>query len=348
VLGAAFATLFALVHLLEHALRERGFEPTIQDSDLSWARERGRAAALGSKALILVGASRIQLGIDLQVLREGTGMNPVQLAVDGSHFLPVLEGLAQDPSITGSIVVAIDGALLSDVSDSDQALALNRYYFRNRIRPWTWLTSETTESWLGEQMRRRLSSYSDGSQPLDSLLLRVIQRNSTPQYLVTFPDRSRAADYSRVSMPEFYLRRVAAQLGRPLPTGRAMDQAALDAWFAAGLARIAPTSTDRMDLRIAKLRSLAAMVRSRGGNVVFLKMPVSGMIRAIEERGEPRHLVWDRFAAMVDAPTIHYGDVAEMREFHCPDGSHIDRQDREAFTRILARELIVRGVVEKR
>lgn len=338
----------ALVLVLERALEQRGFDASIQDSNVSWARERARAAALGSKALILVGASRIQLGIDSHVLGDATGMVPVQLAVDGSHFLPVLEGLAVDSAITGVIVVAMDGALLSDVNANDEALALHRYYARTQAERVPWLNSSTTESWLGERLRWHLRSYADGIQPLDSLLLRVLRRDATPQYLVTFPDRTRAADYSRVSMPDFYLQRVARHLNRPLPPISSSDQAAVDAWFDNELDAVTESSSSTLGQRIEYLRELARKVQSRGGSVVFLQMPVSGMIQAIDERREPRPRFWDRFAATVGTPTIHYADVPGMREIQCPDGSHIDRRDRAAFTRILAGELIARGVIGTR
>ena len=56
----------------------------------------------------------MQTSIDLDVLRERTKLEPVQLAIDGSSFIPVLAGLAKDAQIRGTVIVAFqDGALSS-------------------------------------------------------------------------------------------------------------------------------------------------------------------------------------------------------------------------------------------
>jgi hypothetical protein len=38
----------------------------------------------------------------------------------------------------------------------------------------------------------------------------------------------------------------------------------------------------------------------------------------------------------VDAPAIHYADVAALSGHHCPDGSHLDVRETRAFTMALA------------
>ena len=62
-------------------------------------------------------------------VRARTGLAPVQLAIDGSSFVPVLDGLARDPSIRGTVIVGfIDkyalGGLLVGVTVSGVLLAI--------------------------------------------------------------------------------------------------------------------------------------------------------------------------------------------------------------------------------
>src|SRR5262245_61597495 len=91
---------------MELRLAARGIQPTAADNARLWADQRSRASRLGDRALILVGDSRMHVGIDLDTLRKMTGLEPVQLAIDASSFVPVLGGLADDPRVTGTVVVS--------------------------------------------------------------------------------------------------------------------------------------------------------------------------------------------------------------------------------------------------
>lgn len=346
--GAAAVLLLVVVLAMESALAWRGYEPTVQDSNLLWSKQRARAAALGPEALVLVGKSRVQLGVDLDLLRTATGLEPVQLAVDGSPLLPILQGLAADPRVRGTVVVALDGGLLDEVGELDESLALERYYQREYRHRSRLLDSSITEAWLRERLHRIFRSFADGSQPLDALLLRILHADATPQYLATFPDRSRAADYGRVSMPQFYLNRVARNLGRPVPDAIAADPGKYGAWLAHEVANIEPASDVQLEERIRMLRDIAAAINARGGALVLLEMPISGLVREMEQRRQPREAFWDRLVAGVGTAAIHYADVPEMLALTCPDGSHLDRRDRAEFTRILARELTELGAVGRR
>src|SRR5438477_4523341 len=119
--------LIAFVAIMEARLKVRGIRATAVDNESTWIHERARASSLGSGAMILVGSSRMQTSIDLDVLRERTKFEPVQLALDGSSFVPVLAGLAKDAEIRGTVLVAFqDSALISP--DDKQNIA---YRYQN-------------------------------------------------------------------------------------------------------------------------------------------------------------------------------------------------------------------------
>ncbi len=128
VLGGAVAICTAFVGAMELRLAARGFNPSVIDSPRLWARERQRADALGSRALILVGSSRVLLDTDLDTLRRETGLEPVQLAIDGSSFVPVLQGLAEDPAIKGTVLVDLARNVLASPTQQDRAYEYQRAY----------------------------------------------------------------------------------------------------------------------------------------------------------------------------------------------------------------------------
>ncbi len=335
--------LFALfVSVMEARLYLRGFVPTMEDTAVLWAMHRQRASDLGAQALILIGGSRIQLAADLNVLRQTTGLEPVQLAIDGSNFLPVLEDLASDPSVQGTVLVDYADHHLLGVHSGDPAYEYIREY-RHQLaeRGYFRLTFAATEQWLGDHLHARLRSYADGAKSLTSFWSRLIRRKPVPQYLVMDRDRARRADYSQVQMPEFYYRRVMRNLNAQVPVTARMSHEDMQRELQQRVAEVAPMdgSMEQYLSGVRRVADLAARIGEHGGAVKFMVMPSSGLVRMIEEKRFPRDRFWDRFSAQVSTPTLHFADVPALRDFTCPDGSHLDVRDRARFSTALARAL---------
>jgi len=331
VLAAALAVLAFFVVAMELRLAARGIRPTAVDSEELWIRERARADRLGERAIILVGASRIQTGIDLDVLHTRTGLDPVQLAIDGSSFVPVLDGLARDPSICGTVIVGfVDADLV--VSAGDRSIAA-RYEARFETTDgWTSRFSfDTVEGVLTDAIRSRLRSYADGTRPLTSLRERILSASPSPQYAIFLPDRSRLADYSHVDIPAVYYNRVVRELGQDVSFEAGEDYATIDAALARRIDALPEASDAAYGEAIRAVTADAATIEARGGRVRFVAMPTSGLIARIERKRYPRRQFWDRFVAAwphaVDAE-----DVPALKAIPVPDGSHIDLRSRRALT----------------
>src|SRR5262245_36824776 len=67
---------------------------SFRNSDGLWARERRHASAGGRDQLVLVGSSRLFFDLRLPTWERLSGQRPVQLALEGTSALPVLEDLA--------------------------------------------------------------------------------------------------------------------------------------------------------------------------------------------------------------------------------------------------------------
>lgn len=318
------------VIVLEKQLSALGYQPTTSDSSARWLKERARASELGERALILVGASRIQLGLDLDVLRARTGLEPVQLAIDGSAFTPILEGLANDPTIRGTILV--DYYDHSVGARGDAAESMQRRYERTGGSWYIANPAEKIEDKLTQWVKEHLSTYADDANPLTSLRLRSIPGiKAQKQYLITYPDRSRHADYSLVTMPEFYFQRVSRTLGEDLDP----RSPGIEVELARRISAISPMDNSAFLHEARAIKRMVSTIQSHGGNVIFVAMPSSGMVREIEKRRYPRELFWDQFINESRATGIHSAYEAGLEEFVCPDGSHLDVRDRISFTRKL-------------
>jgi hypothetical protein len=342
ILSAAALLSFAVAAAFELRLADLGYRPTARDSAARWLAERARASQLGERALILVGASRIQLGLDMDALREGTGLEPVMLALDGSGSDPVLEGLSRDPTIRGTILVDYYDHAVGVFGDT--AEKRQRLYEASDIHAGFWRKpAEHSEEALTRMLRERLRIYADGATPLQSIQRRLLSSAASPQYLVTRPDRSRVADYSRVQLPAAYHRRAARMLG-----GEAERLDVLAPGVEENLSRHV-ASIEAVDntefLSSARvLADMSARIHSRGGKVIFVAMPSSGMVREIETRRRPYDSFWEQFLQLPGIKGVHSAYEPELKGFTCPDGSHLDMRDRAPYTHALIGVLKRKGL----
>lgn len=90
--------------------RDRLYDSSVTDDVALWINERSRLYGAGRRSVVLIGASRIQVGVDLDTFALKTGIRPVQLAINGNSPLPVLENLAQDVDFSGTVICSITGA----------------------------------------------------------------------------------------------------------------------------------------------------------------------------------------------------------------------------------------------
>ena len=313
----AFAVTATLVAGWEGFIRARGLgDVAVTDSAELWIGERARAAALGDNALVLVGASRMQGGLDLDVLREVTSLQPVQLAITGTAFVPVLRHLAADPAITGTVLVSMDMPALRIVNDASQAELWTVAYddFKSGR---TAVFYQPLEDWFRAAVDALLVSFSRNARPHQLILAKT-----SASYVRTFPDRSQLIDYSKVDIEAAHQRRL--QLAGPGATEPSFFE------------------ITGIDDKFAEVLELVDVIQARGGRVVFVRLPSAKRRREIEDIMYPRDAYWDRFAALTDARTIHYADYPALEAFDPPDGVHLDASQRAPFTEALA-EILVSG-----
>lgn len=309
----AFALLVALpLGAWEAILRAEGHGPSVSDDRDLWAQEAEAALADGD-GLVILGASRVQLGLDLQGVRARfPALRPRMLAIDGTHPLASLEELAARGA-AGPVLVSLR---------------------ETSFAPWAW--DDQAEHWrhLDEQwgparrLERRLTTWTqqhlavcrnDLTLPA---LLRAVPDGWPEDYLRTGADRSRRAHYARCDLPRHRARRLREEMRDGKPPRAAWE---------AGLER-ARRSVERIE--------------RRGGRVAFVHFPLDGAVRALHRSRFPKEEWWDRIAPATGALTLHEEEVPGWRDLRCPDHSHLDAQDRARATEALLDALVARGFLD--
>lgn len=331
LLGGALLLAGAFVLLMEGALALRGFRPTIVDSQAQWNKQRARAAQLGGHALVVVGDSRMQTDLDFDALRAGSGLQPVELAIDGSSFVPVLAGLARDANVTGTVLVGFSEA---EVLHWNAATASARYeadYRASAVAATRW-TYRASEEALDDRLRSMLASYADGARPLTTLLLRLLDRDAQPQYIVTHPDRTRSADYSGANLRSLRLRSARFEMDDMSSAQPAAEIEQRERSMLERIAALQPADAELFAQRGREIEAMTRQIQARGGRVVFVRMPVGSYVAQIDARLYPRQRFWDSFAAASSAYCLDWDAVPALRQFVPPDDLHLDQRDRRAFS----------------
>jgi hypothetical protein len=83
-----------------------------------------------------------------------------------------------------------------------------------------------------------------------------------------------------------------------------------------------------------------SQIRSRGGQVVFVRPPSSGGFWEMEQKNYPRELYWDALLRYTDTPGVHFSDYQETARFVCPEWSHLSPEDAVTYTEQLIKILI--------
>jgi hypothetical protein len=299
--AAAFAALALL--LTEGLWRILGYPP--KGSDFIYFAKLRKAADRDPAAVAMAGSSRVRYGLNPEALAHAVpGRRFLQLALDGNSALPVLYDLAMDPRFHGRVICEVNpphwGGQYDFSNWRPEALA----YLRPEI------SGAYLEMYLDEHVREHFSFYSYNLfTELPNLFMR---RPPTP------PER-----------PDRY---------EPLhDLGPALDEKLTRGWE-----KVARDAAQRVGKDAARqmpqpVQDWVARIRRRGGDVAFVRMPVDGRLRVLEDQLFP---YLPSLIADIRAHAITVIDFADMPDhFYCPDGSHMEAAEAARFSRELAETL---------
>jgi len=302
--------------------RALGYVPNIRDSAELWSIERDRVYATDKIPLVLLGASRIEFGIDMKLLATLLPRyRPVMLAQNAHYPLATLRDLAADERFRGVVLCDVEaGGLYKMYTDMQQPLV--DYYHRQWSPAW----------YVHRRILTLWQAHADVADPdlgAVATLRRWIAGVSPPaaEYFRFRADRSGDIDYAKTD-PEAAKRHFAELVARR--NGLRADVAP-DAWLA----------------DLAQVYEWTKRIEARGGTVIFYQSPTSGAVAAADAEMHPRAAYWDRFAATAPAPVLDAMDDPALRAFRLPDDSHLDFRDKPAYTRALVDLLVSRGLVSR-
>lgn len=303
-----FLLLFVLVELL---WKVNGYAPNIEDDYDLWSLKRGAVYENNAgKNLVLVGASRIRANISEQVLHASyPDWNIVNLAIVGKHPLAVLENLANDELFIGDVFVSVWPRSFLPENYSDQKSYVDHYEKE-------WGINKELNKLIALQFQSHLSLLNTNTNIIAVIRYLIQYGKLPPPYHVSIDKgRYQAIDFAMIN----------AKLHRKYRESRVKSYYEKN--------RI--MSPDEWLLEAEKVLLLADKIRTRGGDVVFIRMPTTGETIKYDQLFYPKSEYWDRFTALYDRRSIHFMDYPTLMAYDLPDTSHLDLRDRVGFTRDL-------------
>ena len=302
--------------------RAWGAEPTYRNSDASWSMQRRRLDTGEGDKTVLLGASRVLFDVQLPVWERVLGERPIQLAVEGTTPLPMLEDLAENAKFTGRLLIGV----APDVFFTGFGYREGVLKHYKKETP-----SHRAGHWLSMHLIEPFFSFYDD----DFKLFTVLKRQKWPtrpgvpdftdvrKLSMQSPDRDTWM-WSKVETDPAYrdlCRHVWAQFfDVPMP---GMETPA-------DRERVGNEQIDRTAAAVGKLRS-------RGVPILFIRPPTNGPYFDFENRDFPRAKTWDPLIAKTETPGIHFEDHPELQGFDLPEWSHLSASEANRFTEALCR-----------
>ncbi|MDB4385826.1 hypothetical protein N9Z47_00535 [bacterium] len=337
------ALLFLLgVGASETFFRYLGFEPSLRDTRNFWALHRARVdKADTSKQVATLGASRVQTGFCPRLFQaQFPEAEMVGLHIDGSSFVPVLHDIATNTNFRGTLICSFHSSLLSNDTKNMSEFSGKQYeyvsFYHKLHSNAGWYNTRANTAFDMEWQKRLVTGGLPPGRFL-STLAQVVKgrREDCTQCFVFNENRYRRADYRAQVAPaklEEYRRVRTRHYAKVMAMPDETDEELID----------------RRELWMDSIRKLwdwATQIENRGGRVVFVCFPISGKLWEIEEKQYPKDYFWSHAAKQSPIEMIHFHEIPGAAAFECPDASHLNYDDAEQFTKMLAEQLKRRRVV---
>lgn len=301
-------------------LRNQGVTVDYDDGPPLWADKRAKACQPTDKTVVFIGSSRIKYDLDIPTWRALTSAEPVQLAIEGSCPRPALEDLANDPDFKGKLVIDVtEGLFFSDAPPFMGSPLENVKYFHDRT-PAQRASFELNRLLESQWVILDKNNYSLNAQ-LDALEL---QSRPGVFMMPIFPMNFGRTTFERQ-----------AYMTDSFVANTAEREKVKGIWgFFAKMAMSAPpTPQARYDAIFKSVAVNVNKIKARGGEVVFVRTPSSGVYFQGESMGFPRDKFWDRLLKETNCIGIHFKDYPAIANFDCPELSHLKKSDAVIFTR---------------
>jgi hypothetical protein len=313
----------------EFYLRNKGVKIAYDDEEPLWSHKRAMVYEPAESSTVFIGSSRIKFDLDTDTWEKITGDHAILLAIEGSNPLPVLHDLADDEKFRGKLIIDVTEPL---------------FFFRN---PYALAKPEKNITYYKDITPAQKASF-PLNHFLESRLVFLDKRSfSLGAQLddLEIPDRAGVytgprfpMDFSRVQFSR------QSKMTEKFVADTNLQNEVKAVWASLRTMATGPALSEKqtdsiIQSTIKSVKNDVDRIRSRGGQIVFVRTPASGPMKMGELKGFPREKFWDRMLAETHSTGIHFLDYPSLDHFVCPEFSHLSPKDAVVFTGHLIRIL---------
>src|ERR1043166_6795392 len=312
--------------------RSIGYAPTLNDSEDLWTQRRREVKP---ESVVIIGDSRAWFDLDLDELLKALGKRPIQLAMGGGCGYPVLADLANDENFHGTVICSFTPMLFFAPPHSPPMergeKAVRRFH--------TQTLAQRASQFLTMPLEEHVAFLKQEELTLDDLIKRLPIPNRPsarippriPPYFGTLDRERRARMIEECAEPGTLQKRI-QQIWLPLFTPPPPPSYIPKEQFAAQM-------KGAIEARFRDTAAAVEKIRARGGKTIFVRLPSSGELKALENQTTPRARTWEPLLQLTGAPGIYFEDYPELAGFSCPEWSHLSAGDSVEFTKRLVPHL---------
>lgn len=300
----------------------RQFERGYRDDVPIWAYTQRRLDRNLTGSIAILGSSRVLFDMNLEAWERETGQLPYQLALAGTNPRPFLEHLATATGFAGLLVVGVTPPLFFTPTDGGPVSVYGHaldYYLEQS-------PSQRIGYRISRAIEPRLAFYH-----FDTALFAILRRQTW------WPERE------GYQAPPRIVRRLdvmgstrQVDMWHMVESDPETQALAQDIWRDYLYMPVELPPPDVAEQMLAGIMGSVGehirLIRERGGEVVFVRMPSTDEFREVELQGFPRQVFWDRLLRETGAVGVHFEDHPALKDVRVPEWSHIHSDDTDRFT----------------
>ncbi|HZV70236.1 MAG TPA: hypothetical protein VFG10_11860 [Saprospiraceae bacterium] len=318
--AALFAAVLVIIAVFswESYIRSTGFELSFDDGGPLWSHHRDKVYQPIDLTTVFIGSSRIKFDLDIATWEKKTGTHAVQLACVGSTPRPLLTDLANDPKFRGKVIVDVTEGLFFSMAPNNASRPNEVIKYHDHITP-----TQRVGFMLNTPLESTFAFLDKDHYSINAMLdnLEIPSRKG----VFMPPVFARDFGYSKFSRQDY--------MGRLFIADTAQQHQQQNIWAMFGrMNRFPPISGPPLDSILHLVKMDVDKIKSKGGDVFFVRTPSSGPFLEKEEAGFPKDKYWDRILAETGCKGMHFKDHPPIDHYQCPEFSHLSPEDAVDFT----------------
>jgi len=324
----AIILFIAAISSWELYWRSEGYMPNIEDDNALWAVQRAKVNEATSNEVVLFGSSRVLFDFQLDDWESETGIRPIQLATAGASPLPAFRDLVENTNFKGTVIVGVTPGLFFSTTYP-------------MASPWNRIQSRVNYYYDRTYAQRINHTLSIPLQSSFAFLRADDEEWTDDLNLKALVARFKTGVRANSQMPPFYrFATISTERNVMMSNKTARDTAFANTikrvWGFLGSTAPPPDKIATMAFFMEDVQNFKA----RGGNLILVRCPSTGGVRAGENMGLPRAQFWDELVVAANVKAYHFDDFEQLKRLDCPEWSHLSAEGATIFTTEIAKIMI--------